>query len=74
MENINKISKTLNDWDLQVLNDANFKEELLKHIKWSLDEAQNSLCKLYKRQLLHLKYLLSSMDFIQPSFYSKVHK
>ena len=74
MENINKISKTLNDWDLQVLNDANFKEELLKHIKLSLDEAKNSLRDLYKRQLRHLKYLLSIMDFIEPSFYSKVHK
>ena len=74
MENINKISKTLNDWDLQVLNDANFKEELLKHIKLSLDEAQNSLRDLYKKQLFHLKYLLSLMDFVHPSVYSKVYK
>ena len=74
MENINKISKTLNDWDLTTLCDANFKEELLKHIKLSLDEAKNSLRDLYKRQLRHLKYLLSIMDFIEPSFYSKVHK
>ena len=74
MERVNEISKTLNDWDLPCFGDVLFRKELLKHIKLSLDEAKNSLRDLYKRQLRHLKYLLSIMDFIEPSFYSKVHK
>ena len=67
MENITEITEIMNEWRLEDFSNAVLRKELLRHIKLSFDEAQNSLKRLYKFQLSHLEYLLSSMDFIQPT-------